>query len=109
MENYLYKITVEIDDDKVKQLNQHDLEAVYQTVRDAFIEQNFQDVSNGKELIFIIMPNKRAFSAVGLATNSLYDCWMGKYIKRMDWYDAEDESTEDILKEFKEFDTKYGK
>lgn len=109
MEDYLYKITVEIDDDKVKRLNQHDLDAVYQTVRDAFTEQNFSDVSEGKQLIFTIKQDRRAFSAVGLATNSLYDCWMGKYIKRMDWYDAEEDSVEDVLKEFKTFDTKYGK
>ena len=32
--DYLYKLTVEIDDDKVLRLQRHDLGAVYQTVRD---------------------------------------------------------------------------
>lgn len=34
--DYLYKITVEIDDEKVLSLQQHDLDAVYKTVREAF-------------------------------------------------------------------------
>lgn len=33
---YLYKITVEIDDDMVRRLGQHDLDAVYETVRRLF-------------------------------------------------------------------------
>lgn len=109
MENYLYKITVEIDDDKVKRLDKHDLDGVYQTVRGVFLEQDFQDVSEEKQLIFTIMSHKDAFSNVGIVTNTLYDSWLGIYLKRMDWYDAEEDSVEDVLKEFKEFDTKYGK
>ena len=34
--DYLYKITVEIDNEKVLSLQQHDLDAVYKTVREAF-------------------------------------------------------------------------
>ena len=33
---YLYKITVVIDDDKVLLFQQHDLNAIYQIVRDSF-------------------------------------------------------------------------
>ena len=107
--DYLYKITVEIDDDKVLRFQQHDLNAVYQTVVEAFTEQGFKDVSEGKQLIFTIQPCKRAFSAVGLATTSLFNCWMGKYLKRMEWYDADDDSTENVLKEFDKIIAKYGK
>ena len=46
---------------------------------------------------------------LGLATNALHDSWLGKYIKRMDWYDAGDGSTEDVLAEIRSFDDKYGK
>lgn len=35
--DYLYKITVEIDNEKVLSLQQHDLDAVYKTVREAFV------------------------------------------------------------------------
>lgn len=46
---------------------------------------------------------------MGIATNALHDSWLGKYIKRMDWYDAGDGSTEDVLAEIRGFDSKYGK
>ena len=42
--DYLYKITVEIDDEKVLSLQQHDLDAVYKTVREAFVGCNFKEV-----------------------------------------------------------------
>ena len=35
--DYLYKITVEIDNENVLNLQQHDLDAVYKTVREAFV------------------------------------------------------------------------
>ena len=44
-----------------------------------------------------------------IVANSLYDSWLAKYLKKMEWYDASDNSTEDILKEIKDFDTQYGK
>lgn len=111
MENYLYKITVEIDDDKVKQLNQHDLDGIYRTVRNAFLEQDFRDVSEGKQLAFTITPQKDAFSDVGLVTTTLYDSWLGQYLKSMMWYkkkDVDKEESEDLLNCFKRFYEKYG-
>ena len=107
---YLYKITVGIDDDKVLRFQQHDLNAIYQTVRDAFKDCNFKEVSDtDKELVFVIEEGKDSFSEVGIVANSLYDSWLAKYLKKMEWYDASDNSTEDILKEIKDFDTQYGK
>lgn len=38
---YLYKITIRIDDDKVLSMHQHDLNAVYETVRNTFARCNF--------------------------------------------------------------------
>ena len=107
---YLYKITVEIDDEKVRTLGEHDLDAVYRTVRDTFTRCDFTERSkDNHKLIFTIEDCKDAFSDVGLATNALHDSWLGKYIKRMDWYDAGDGSTEDVLAEIRSFDDKYGK
>lgn len=42
--DYLYKITVEINNEKVLSLQQHDLDAVYKTVREAFAGCNFKEV-----------------------------------------------------------------
>lgn len=41
--------------------------------------------------------------------NALHDSWLGKYLKKMEWYDMSDDSTEDMLKEIQEFDNEYGK
>ena len=108
--DYLYKITVEIDDEKIRTLGEHDVDNVYRVVRNTFAKCDFTERSkDNRRLIFTIQDCKDAFSDVGLATNTLYDSWIGKYIKRMDWYDAGDGSTEDMLEEIRSFDDKYGK
>ena len=107
--DYLYKITVGIDDDKVLSMGEHDLDAVYQTVRDTFAGCNFREQTADKGmLVFTIGEGKDSFSEVGIATNALYDSWLSKYFNRMEWYDASDDSTEDVLKEIADFDAGYG-
>lgn len=109
--NYLYKITVEVDDEQILRLQQHDRKAVYDTIRNAFQNYEFTEEagSDDKTMIFIMGDTKDAFSNVGIATNALYDSWLGKYLKRMEWYDTSDNSTEDVLKEIRDFDSQYGK
>lgn len=52
--DYLYKITVEIDNEKVLSLQQHDLDAVYKTVREAFVGCNFKEVpTDNKQIAFV--------------------------------------------------------
>ncbi|MGN0697386.1 MAG: hypothetical protein ACI4JV_01370 [Ruminiclostridium sp.] len=107
--DYLYKITVEIDDEKVLNLQQHDLNAVYKTVREAFANCHFKEQStDNKQLVFVIEDGNDSFSEVGIVTNALHDSWLGKYLKKMEWYDSSDDSTEDILMEIQEFDNEYG-
>lgn len=67
--DYLYKITIGIDDDKVLSMRQHDLNAVYKTVRNTFARCNFkeQESENGN-LVFTIGKGKDSFSEVGIAT-----------------------------------------
>ena len=109
--DYLYKLTVEIDDDKVLRLQRHDLGAVYQTAAIEpltlllMVSAKSQD---DRELIFTIGEGKDSFSEVGIVANSLYDSWLGPYLKRMEWYDASDDSKEDVLREIGDFDEKYG-
>ena len=109
--DYLYKITVEIDDDEILRLQQHDINSVYKTVREIFTKYDFTERSStdDKIMIFTIGDEKDAFSDVGIVTNALYDSWLGKYLKKMEWYDSSDNSTEDVLKEIRDFDNKYGK
>lgn len=108
--DYLYKITVEIDDEKVLSLQQHDLDAVYKTVREAFVGCNFKEVpTDNKQIAFVIRDGNDSFSEVGIVANALHDSWLGKYLKKMEWYDMSDDSTEDMLREIQEFDNEYGK
>lgn len=108
--DYLYKVTAEIDDEKVLNLQQHDLEAVYKAVKKAFAGCNFKELpADNKQLVFVIEDGNDSFSEVGIVTNALYDSWLGQYLKRMEWYDSSDGSTEDVLKEIEDFDKKYGK
>ena len=86
------------------------MDNVYRVVRNTFAKCDFTERSkDNRRLIFTIEDCKDAFSDVGLATNALHDSWLGKYIKRMDWYDADDGSTEDMLEEIRGFDGKYKK
>ena len=79
--DYLYKITVEIDDEKVLSLQQHDLDAVYKTVREAFAGCNFKEVpTDNKRLAFVIGDGSDSFSEVGIVANALHDSWLGKYL-----------------------------
>lgn len=108
--DYLYKIAVEIDDEKVLSLQQHDLNAVYKTVREAFADCSFNELStNDNQLVFVIGDGNDSFSEVGIAANALHDSWLGKYLKKMEWYDMSDDSTEDMLREIQKFDNEYGK
>ncbi len=109
--DYLYKITVEIDNEKVLSLQQHDLDAVYKTVREAFAGCNFKEVpTDNKRLAFVIGDGNDSFSEVGIAANALHDSWLGKYLKKR-WNGTiwSDDSTEDMLREIQEFDNEYGK
>ncbi len=86
--DYLYKITVEIDNEKVLNLQQHDLDAVYKTVREAFAGCNFKEVpTDNKQIAFVIGDGNDSFSEVGIVANALHDSWLGKYLKKMEWYD----------------------
>ena len=56
--DYLYKITVEIDNEKVLNLQQHDLDAVYKTVREAFAGCNFKEVPTDNKRLATNTANK---------------------------------------------------
>lgn len=79
--DYLYKITIGIDDDKVLSMRQHDLNAVYKTVRNTFARCNFkeQESENGN-LVFTIGKGKDSFSEVGIATGVLRETLMGSFL-----------------------------
>ena len=109
MENYKYKVVVELDDSVILSLGRHDLEDTYRVVKLMFTEKGLHDVSEGKRLIFISRPGEKdAFGAIGAVTNTLYRCWAKPYLKAMEWHDADDNSIEDLLKTYRECEKKYG-
>lgn len=111
MENYAFKIVVEIDEDKVIEVGETDLDTVYGIVRTTYVNHGLHDVSEGdRQLIFISKQGEDdAFGEIGFATLELYDSWLNKYFKKIEWYDFADNSVEDAMVEFKLFDMKYGR
>ena len=47
MENYIYKVVVELDDSVILSLGRHDLEDTYRVVKQMFTEKGLHDVSEG--------------------------------------------------------------
>lgn len=111
MEDYVFKIVVEIDEDKVNEIGETDLNSVYGYVRTIFVNHRLHDTSkNDKQLVFISKKGEDyAFSAIGLAATCIYDGWVGKYLKDMEWYDSEDGSVEDMLAGFRRVDARNGR
>ncbi len=108
--DYLYKITVWVDDEKILNMKEDDLNGVYRVIRETFAECNFKEQpTDDGTLVFTIGDGKDSFSEVGLATTTLRTSWLGKYLKRMEWYDSSDDSTEDMFKELEEYRRQRGK
>ncbi|MGN0587544.1 MAG: hypothetical protein ACI4JF_09685, partial [Oscillospiraceae bacterium] len=109
MENYKYKVMVELDDSIILNAGRHDLDDTYRIVRKMFTDKGLHDVSEGKKLIFISKPeDKDAYGIIGAVTNTLYRNWVKPYLKVMEWHNADKGSVEDLLKTFKACEEKYG-
>lgn len=111
MEDYVFKIVVEIDEDKVNEIGETDLDTVYGIVRTTYVNHGLHDVSEGgRQLIFISKDGEDyAYVEIGMATFELYDSWLRKYLKKMDWYDSNDDSIEDMLIGIRQVDMKCGR
>lgn len=109
MENYKYKVVVELDDNVILNAERHDLDDTYRIVRKMFTDEGLHDVSEGRKLIFISKPeDKDAYGAIGAVTNILYRSWVKPYLKVMEWHDAYNDDKEDLLKTFRACEAKYG-
>lgn len=111
MEDYVFKIVVEIDEDKVNEIGETDLDTVNGIVRTTYVNHGLHDVSEGdRQLIFISKDGEDyAFGEIGFAALELYDSWINQYLKKMDWYDSDDGSIEDMLAGIQHFDRVYGR
>ena len=69
----------------------------------------YYEKTAGMVYLYKIGDGNDSFSEVGIVANALHDSWLGKYLKKMEWYDMSDDSTEDMLREIQEFDNEYGK
>lgn len=109
MENYKYKVVVELDDNVILNAERHDLDDTYRIVRKMFTDKGLHDVSEGRKLIFISKAeDKDAYGAIGAVTNTLYRSWVKPYLKVMEWHDADKDDKEDLLKTFRACEEKYG-
>lgn len=107
MENYDYKIVIELDEDKLKSDN-YDPNETYEIVRRHFAKERvLHDVSaNSKELIFINRENEEdAYGIIASLAIQLYKGWIRPYLKVMNWHlkeseDGSEETVENMLTEF---------
>ena len=108
MENYDYKIVIELDEEKLKSDN-YEPNETYEIVRRHFAKERvLLDVSgNDKELIFINRENEgdAAYGIIAALAIQLYTGWTRPYLKVMNWHlkeseDGLEETVEDMLAEF---------
>ena len=99
MENYRYKVVIELDNDKIQQ--KYDLADTYRIVREQFLSKGLLDISDKSQLIFVSKPgDNKAFGSIGAVTNTLYRSWLKPYLKAMEWHDLAKNNAEDLLKTF---------
>ena len=111
MEDYVFKVVIEIDEDMVNEVGETDLNTVYDIVRTTYVNHGLHDISDGeRQLIFISKDGEDyAYGEIGFAALELYDSWLKKYLKKMDWYDSYDDSIEVMLVGIQHFDRVYGR
>lgn len=105
--NYEFKLIIEIDDELIISDKKYEPDSVYKYVKSICGKHTLKDVSEGKRLIYITSPeDKKGFSSVGIAINTLYDSDIRKYIKTFEWHNSDGE-VEYVLDEIAQFDKKY--
>lgn len=110
--DYIYKIEIELDDEKIICEDKYEIVDIYNMIRKCFASEGFvEEKKNEKSMIFAYKKgDSKAFSKVGIVCNALYDAkWFKPYVTKMLWFDLSDDSVEDVLASFSSYDRKYGK
>lgn len=105
--NYLYKLEIELDDEKIISDGIYSLESIYDGIRSIFAEEGISEIkAQDKALVFASNNNDdKEFAKFGYAETFLIEQkWFAPYVKKMLWYDTlyDVESKEDVLRFFKE-------
>lgn len=104
-----YKLVIELDDEKLDKDN-YDVADTYRIVREVFDKnKDLYPVQNDDGLIIYISYDgaKHGNSGIGGGGVRLFRSWLRPYIKRMEWYDYNDGSIENMLEIFEEYEKKY--
>lgn len=105
---YLYKLEIELDDEKIIADDKYDIDSIYDTIRSWFKEEGIPEISKDNSVL-IFASNKdddKEFSRFGLIETELMDAeWFRPYVKKMFWYNNEygKNYREDIIAEDKKY------
>lgn len=108
---YLFKVVIALDEQKVRSDGEYRLEDIYSMIRKWFADEQMTEIPADGELVFV-SDNEKDFGLIGLIANDLCDAeWFRPYATKFLWYDRTDgaEDCEDVLKEYEIFCRKYGK
>lgn len=108
--DFLYKLEIDLDDEKIIKEGRYDLDNVYDTIRSWFASENISEIITGEHYL-TFASNKRGddkeFARFGAVENAfLDDELLMTYVKRMTWYDtlSGNVSEVDVLETARKYD-----
>lgn len=89
MNNYLYKLEIELDDEKIVKDNKYELSSIYDTVKYYFEQENIQNLKSDEHIMTFISNEHDDFASFGLIEGEIMTKdWFRPYVKKMIWYNA---------------------
>lgn len=104
-----FKLIIELDDEKLAK-DRYSVADTYRIVREVFDKnEDLHPVPNDDGLIIYISYDgaKQGYGGIGGGGARLFRSWLRPYIKRMEWYDYNDDSVENMIEIFEEYEKKY--
>lgn len=111
--DFLYKVEIELDDEKILADDKYYVEDIYAMIRKWFADEGIHEVENDNHML-VFASNKdddKEFARFGLVETELMDSkWFRPYVKKFMWYNRlrGKDYKENILAEDKRYHKKYG-
>lgn len=107
-QEYLYKIEIEMDDEKILADQECDINKIYDAIRAWYAEENIKEIPNDRGILIFACSDTNEKVDTKLARfivveeTLLKQDWFVKYVKKMTWFDKiyGDVSEEDMLEAF---------
>lgn len=89
--NYIYKIEIELDDEKIIDEDKYEIADIYSAIRKMFADEGIEEIKNNSHTL-VFASNKednRELSRFALIETTLIDKdWFMSYVKRFMWFDT---------------------